>query len=473
MILSTLGRRAAARACSVLALTLMMSGCDLDSLLEVTDPDIVPGDLAADPELVGPLGNGALFEFARAYSGTAASNDQPGVVGFSGLLADEVWYASTFPTSREIDSRAVNTDNTELDDFFHRIQRARNAAEVVAGQYAAGEEANTPPHAFMLNLAGFGYIFLSENFCSGVPYGTLDINGRLTYGPGHTSAEVFQQAVARFDEALSVAATASSDEQTNLARIGKARALLDLGQFSEAAAVAAQVPDGFVHVVDYSPNSSGQQNGVWNWITSNRRGSVASLEGTENRGLEYFTRGTGDGNTIQTSDPRVPVRGPSEGIGTTNPVYSPLTFSSGGDDIVLASYVEARLIQAEAQLDGGNSNAYLTILNDLRENVATFLPDLGIEATGSEELDPLTDPGSANGRVEQLFNERARWLWLTGHRLSDLRRMIRQYGFAASDVFPTGTPIFGGVYGTDVNFPIPFQERNNPEFAGECIDRNA
>ena len=320
MILSTLGRRAAARACSVLALTLMMSGCDLDSLLEVTDPDIVPGDLAADPELVGPLGNGALFEFARAYSGTAASNDQPGVVGFSGLLADEVWYASTFPTSREIDSRAVNTDNTELDDFFHRIQRARNAAEVVAGQYAAGEEANTPPHAFMLNLAGFGYIFLSENFCSGVPYGTLDINGRLTYGPGHTSAEVFQQAVARFDEALSVAATASSDEQTNLARIGKARALLDLGQFSEAAAVAAQVPDGFVHVVDYSPNSSGQQNGVWNWITSNRRGSVASLEGTENRGLEYFTRGTGDGNTIQTSDPRVPVRGPSEGIGTTNPV---------------------------------------------------------------------------------------------------------------------------------------------------------
>ena len=51
--------------------------------------------------------------------------------------------------------------------------------------------------------------------------------------------------------------------------------------------------------------------------------------------------------------------------------------------------------------------------------------------------------------------------------------MIRQYGFAASDVFPTGTPIFGGVYGTDVNFPIPFQERNNPEFAGECIDRNA
>src|SRR5690606_28782095 len=259
-------------------------------------------DRVADPELVGPLGNGALWEFARAYAGTAASNDQPGVVGFSGLLADELWYSSTFPTSREIDARSINTDNTELDDFFHRIQRARNAAEVVADQYAAGEEPHPGPHAYMLNLAGFSYIFLGENFCSGVPYGTTSLDGVLTYGPGNTTAEIFEDAIARFDEAIGIANAANETDQLNLALVGKARALLNLGRFDEAAQVAALVTEGFVNVVEYSDNASGQQNGVWQWVNSSRRGSAASEEGTVNKGLNFFTRGEGNPGTIQTND---------------------------------------------------------------------------------------------------------------------------------------------------------------------------
>jgi hypothetical protein len=66
-------------------------------------------------------------------------------------------------------------------------------------------------------------------------------------------------------------------------------------------------------------------------------------------------------------------------------------------------------------------------------------------------------------------------MWLTGHRLGDMRRLIRQYARTAESVFPTGdqgAPIAGQSYGTDVNFIIPFDERNNPKFSG-CIDRNA
>ena len=65
------------------------------------------------------------------------------------------------------------------------------------------------------------------------------------------------------------------------------------------------------------------------------------------------------------------------------------------------------------------------------------------------------------------------WLYLTGHRLGDLRRLIRQYGRTANAVFPTGnlpSPL-AGTYGNDVNLPIPFDERNNPKFNG-CLDRN-
>jgi hypothetical protein len=57
-------------------------------------------------------------------------------------------------------------------------------------------------------------------------------------------------------------------------------------------------------------------------------------------------------------------------------------------------------------------------------------------------------------------------------RLGDLRRMMRQYQFTEDAVFPTGQTIFGVAYGDDVNLPIPFAEANNPEFTGQCIDRD-
>ena len=58
---------------------------------------------------------------------------------------------------------------------------------------------------------------------------------------------------------------------------------------------------------------------------------------------------------------------------------------------------------------------------------------------------------------------------LTGCR--DLRRLSRStandgYGRDPETVFPTGSWFRGGVYGTDINFPIPIEELNNPQRAG-------
>ena len=50
--------------------------------------------------------------------------------------------------------------------------------------------------------------------------------------------------------------------------------------------------------------------------------------------------------------------------------------------------------------------------------------------------------------------------------------MIRQYGFTEDEVFPTGAHFKGSDYGNDVNFPIPEDEENNPNFVS-CADRNA
>ena len=103
---------------------------------------------------------------------------------------------------------------------------------------------------------------------------------------------------------------------------------------------------------------------------------------------------------------------------------------------------------------------------------SSFLP-------GFTQPAPLVDPVDPAARVDMMFRERAFWLYLTDHRMGDLRRLVTQYGRSASAVFPggggaqyvvDGVPK-GGVFGNDVNLPIPSDELNNPKFTA-CIDRN-
>ena len=120
---------------------------------------------------------------------------------------------------------------------------------------------------------------------------------------------------------------------------------------------------------------------------------------------------------------------------------------------------EARLIEAEANLRVGGATTWLATLNTLR---GTAVPALAA----------LVDPGTAATREDLVFRERAYWLWLTSHRLGDMRRLVRQLGRPVNTVYPTGAYFKGGLYGSDVNFPIPFDELNNEKFK-ECTDRNA
>jgi hypothetical protein len=80
-------------------------------------------------------------------------------------------------------------------------------------------------------------------------------------------------------------------------------------------------------------------------------------------------------------------------------------------------------------------------------------------------LTPLTDPGTATARVDLMFRERAFWMYLTGHRLGDLRRLVRQYGRAKESVYPTGAYHKQAlIRGTQATFVIPQPEENNANF---------
>jgi hypothetical protein len=72
--------------------------------------------------------------------------------------------------------------------------------------------------------------------------------------------------------------------------------------------------------------------------------------------------------------------------------------------------------------------------------------------------------------VDQLFRERAFWMYLTAHRLGDMRRLVRQYGRGLETVYPTGSYFKGGSYGTDAVL-VPHQdETNNPNWTA-CTDK--
>ncbi len=97
-------------------------------------------------------------------------------------------------------------------------------------------------------------------------------------------------------------------------------------------------------------------------------------------------------------------------------------FTTGDAPVPLATGTEARLIEAEAALAAANATDYLAKLNVPR---AAF--------TGGT-LAPLADPGTKAAREDLLFRERAFWMYFTAHRVGDLRRLVRQYGRAATSV---------------------------------------
>ena len=75
--------------------------------------------------------------------------------------------------------------------------------------------------------------FLAEMFCSGVPLGDL-VDFKPVYGDPLTTSQLFERALADFDSAQAYAT--DSTRVHNLAAIGAARTLVNLGRYAEAAA---------------------------------------------------------------------------------------------------------------------------------------------------------------------------------------------------------------------------------------------
>jgi len=442
------------------AAALLLTASATDKLLRVPDPDVSrPTDVGGKAGLPTLLA-AAVGDFQVAFAGTGGNTGLEGLVNMTGLFTDEFFFTETFPTRVQVDKRAIDRNNSTMSAIYFTVQRARQSTFRAESAYAVLAPTDSG-YAEALNLEGYSWIMLAETYCSGVPITKLDANQQVIPGKPITTQQMVDSAIDRFQKALTVANASGSDYLTDLARVGQARAMIFKSNTNlpAAAALVANVPSDFEYFVFSSGNTDRQNNGVFELSWLEGRWIQADNEGTN--GLPF--RSADDPRTPFTVNP---LRSGGVTFDNAHVSYVPLKYPNRDASTVMASYTEAQLIIAEAQLAAGNygvPGGTLAILNALR---------------ASAGLGALTPAATQQAQVLQLFRERAFWLYLTQHRLGDLRRLSRPapngYGLNSEAVFPTGnyTGRGGGVYGTDVNFPIPIEESNsNPNVTG-CLDRN-
>lgn len=426
------------RALLMLALSGAVVSCSPNDLLEVENPDFITEESVGNAAGAEAFRVRAIGDFANLLNGAYNL-----VIG-GALMSDEL--ASGRQQLDWLDQRAYdNTLDLSSASWSNVHNQAMRAVEALRKYLPDGADKSTKVgHMHMLD--GMGMTLLAEHYCNGIPFGSI-VDGEMVFeDPPLSYNQVFQRSIVQYDSALAIL-PASATNHRYFAMVGRARTLLNLNRPAEAAAAVAGVPTPFKWQAEYA--SGAITSGLYDWIESSGNFTPTNREG---RGNYDGREGTGQGLPyIWGADPRIRIQTPHFRVaqdGATR-VYRLLDHRQASSPVTAASGIEARLIEAEADLRTGGSN-WLTILNTLRSSM------------NAPAMTPLTDPGTASARADLLFTERASWLYLTAHRFGDLRRLVRQYNRNVNDVFPSGAYFKGGVYGNSVVFEFRNTEQNRP-----------
>ena len=123
---------------------------------------------------------------------------------------------------------------------------------------------------------------------------------------------------------------------------------------------------------------------------------------------------------------------PAEDGGQT-PLFIQQIYKNRDDPIPMVIGLDARLIEAEAKLYTMTFAGMMTILNALRTappKIGNFQPAMMAAIA--------TTPATKDDATSLFFREKALWQFARGQRLSDLRRLVRQYGRTQDKVYPRG-----------------------------------
>lgn len=356
-----------------------------------------------------------------------------------GLVGDELIDAQLAQAGWDHDRRTIvpaltqysasGCGGTQTVGPYTPINVARHQADKILGALEGWTDAEVANRNNLISIAaahaGYSLVLLGEAMCS----------ASIEMGPELTRAQVFAEAEARFNTAITAATAATNDSIRFMALVGRARTRLQLNNVAGARADAILVPSTFVRRASYSaPPAPGRRQ---NTIAAQHYIGFFSSVDPSFRGL-----------TVEgVNDTRVgAVDAGRNGHDNITRVWQTTKYPTANTPIPIASYDEAQLIVAEADAnDAVNFLNAVTIINGLRARAS--LPPYGGGVTQAE--------------VQALVREeRRRELYLEGQRLGDIIRFNITLSPAAGTPFKNGG-VYGSAVGSQACFPLPDVERNN------------
>ena len=402
---------------------LAMTACRDITRLKQSNPGQL-GPAIFSPENADLIVNSSRGDFECAFNEYIVA---------SGIFMDELGNAFSSIPNFDLDRRSITPDHPvgtndctqqQYPGVYTPLSIARASNDVAVSHLERWTDAQVADRNQLIGVAstysGYSLVLLGEGMCSAA----------LDLGPEESPAQLFADAMTRFDTAVAAATRAGDTPTLNLALLGRARTELDLGNSAAAATDAALIPLGFEVDIDHDATATRRQNLVFIQIIQSHFTSVDTSI------INRFTA---------TNDPRIAVTN-TGALGTDG---ATVIWSANKDDAptspqALAKYSEAQLIIAENDANTGDLNGAKTIINTLR----------------AAALQPPFSPGSLTQPVvmAEIVEQRRRELFLEGHRLGDIRRL----GLPLSPA--TGAPyVTGGTYSDQSCFPLPNIERiNNP-----------
>jgi starch-binding outer membrane protein, SusD/RagB family len=408
----------------VAALGLALAACNDITSLDQEAPSRIGADDLERPENAQLLVASGVGDFECALANYVVAAGLVGDELANANLINRVWdydRRTILPTNSVYSTQICGNDPTVYTVLSTARFDGDHALQLLDGWTDEQVPGRTGLIATAATYAGYSLVLLGEGMCSAA----IDV------GPELTPAQVLAEAESRFTRAIDAATASGDDETLTLARLGRARARLDVGNKTEAGADASQVPAGFVVNATYSNAKPSRQNVVYNFLAQ----LLAATVDVPFRDVTF------EG----VADPRVSVVDAGiAGADAVTEIFLPTKYSGFDSPIPVGRWEEAQLILAEADLAAGDAGSAVDIINTLHANA-------GLPAYGG---------GTPEEVMAQLIDERRRELFLEGQRLGDIIRYGLPLFPAPGTPFPTGGSVSGS-YGTQVCFPLPTVERSN------------
>lgn len=408
------------RGSAVLVTAVLVAACDTS----VTNPGPTPDDVLNEP-----VSQGAVVAGARRAMSDALNTDRGTfILYWSAALSFEVnpsGSTGSFGIPPQVQAGTIN--DIDGDDAWEDVHEARFVAEDGFDRFTdperAGGTASDAARAELALMAGYASRLLGETFCQAVlpvqdqaksyPAAMPDsFSVEQRSGTLSSHLDYFRRAEQWFTTALDL----GTGSIATAARAGRASVRASLatygeGSWADASTDAAAVTDDeFVYQALYSSQDQNQYNALmWASFGGSSPYRAHTQWGTFAEVYHFF---------IEPDDARIAIKIPAADENQSGDAgvakfggrvhwHPQQKYALRSDPVNLSSGWEMRLVEAEAQLAGGNAGAAVDLMNIRRTDLGLTLYDNTV---------------SVDSALSLLKLERQLELWLEARRMADLRR---------------------------------------------------